>query len=418
MQNRLTRGMIALVVSIGTLSGQEEIAPPTARAAILTGAKVLTKLQERYTRDRRVRRIADDALRGWQERERARLAALRASGGLGVEWPYEGVYRVGGIVPPGYRVGGTAIACSALVNTPLFETTKSQREAVQRGMQFMLAELESNELLSSGPKRGYDVRGWAHTYALDFFLLAERRKLVGESEIERVHEMIDHLIACLAANETSGGGWNYANDSLSPFMTGSTLLALYRARAQGYGVDTQLVERALDGLEKARATTGAYVYSGVLRAAGRSDGRRARRSSKRTAMPGACARAAIAELSLFLAGRSDTTKLRVTVDAFFEHWDELEKRKSKQGTHEGPYGIAPYYFMYGHVYAALAIESLPEKARPALREKMQSTLWKTRESDGGWNDRIFPRSKSYSTAMAMLALLAPQLEPLPLWKKD
>ena len=46
---------------------------------------------------------------------------------------------------------------------------------------------------------------------------------------------------------------------------------------------------------------------------------------------------------------------------------------------------------------------------------MQETLWRTRESDGGWNDRIFPRSKSYSTAMAMLALLAPTLKPVPKW---
>ena len=75
-------------------------------------------------------------------------------------------------------------------------------------------------------------------------------------------------------------------------------------------------------------------------------------------MPGACARAAIAELTLFLAGRSDEKRLRVAVDAFFEHWGELLKRKSKQGTHEGPYGIAPYYFMYGHTYAAIAIEAL------------------------------------------------------------
>jgi len=35
-----------------------------------------------------------------------------------------------------------------------------------------------------------------------------------------------------------------------------------------------------------------------------------------------------------------------------------------------------------------------------------------REEDGGWNDRVFPRSESFGTAMSMLALLAPRM-PAP-----
>ena len=129
-------------------------------------------------------------------------------------------------------------------------------------------------------------------------------------------------------------------------------------------------------------------------------------------MPGACARAAVAELCLLLGERSDRKRLRRSVDAFFEHWEELRKRKSQQGTHTGAYGIAPYYFLYGHTYAALAIEYLPKADRPALRRRMHEVLWRTRESDGSWNDRIFPRSSGYSTAMSVLALVAPDLDPL------
>jgi hypothetical protein len=33
-------------------------------------------------------------------------------------------------------------------------------------------------------------------------------------------------------------------------------------------------------------------------------------------------------------------------------------------------------------------------------------LFSVRGEDGGWNDRVFERSKAYGTAMAMLALLA------------
>jgi hypothetical protein len=33
------------------------------------------------------------------------------------EWPYEGVYRVGGVIPYGYRVGGTGIVGRALLRS-------------------------------------------------------------------------------------------------------------------------------------------------------------------------------------------------------------------------------------------------------------------------------------------------------------
>jgi len=103
------------------------------------------------------------------------------------------------------------------------------------------------------------------------------------------------------------------------------------------------------------------------------------------------------------------------VRAFFKHWDELEKRRGRQGTHSGPYGIAPYYFHFGHTYAAKAIELLPENERPELRKRLQDLYWRTRENDGGWNDRIFPRSKAYSTAMVLLGLTAPLGPPLRRW---
>lgn len=406
----VVQNVLVLLCSTTLLTAQEKAVTP--EAALQEAARILVQGQESYNPDRPVGRLSEDRLKEWQDEERVRLEKLRSRKKPGVEWPYEGVYRVrGGVIPPGYRVGGSAIVCSALVLTPGFIESKERKDAVTRSIQFMLEELENNPLLEAGPKTGYDVRGWAHAYALDFFLLALRQQVAGKKLQAEIKKMIPHLILCLATNEVKGsGGWNYAGNSCSPFMTGSTLLALYQARAQGFDVDDGMVERALAALEKARVVeTGAYVYSG--RTGARS------RSSRRAALPGASARAAIAELCLYRAGRSDQQKLRVAVDAFFEHWDELLKRKSQQGTHKGAYGIAPYYFMYGHTYAALAIESLPQNDRPALREKMRETLWKTRDDDGGWNDRIFPRTKSYSTAMAMLALLAPKLDSVPEWKK-
>lgn len=423
--------LIALVISLSSWSrAQEESADPTVEDALARGVEILLRNQERYKPDRLRRRVKDDELAEWSAEQQANLDSLRKK--KQTEWPYEGVYTVRRQIPAGYRVGGTAIVCEALILAAGYEESDPRKAAIKRAIAFMLEQLEKNPKLEAGPKSGYDVRGWAHTYALDFFLLAIERGLVEKKITSRVNKMVKHLIKCIAANECQSGGerrgrrrrrrepdpaqknepkkkvggWNYAGGSPSPFMTGSTLIALFRAKAAGFSVDAAMVERALSALEKSRLDdTGSYVYSGAATGG----------SARRAAMPGACARAAVAELCLFRAGRSDETKLRVAVDAFFGHWDELLKRKSKQGTHEGPYGIAPYYFYYGHTYAALAIEHLPEADRPALRAQMQETLWKTRDTDGGWNDRVFLRTQSYSTAMSMLALLAPKIGEIPAW---
>lgn len=404
----------ALAAEPASSGADEEAKAPSAKAiaqAIQQGAALLVANQEAYTPDPPVGTLADDKLEEWQENERKRLAKIRKeSSGAGSEWPYEGVYRVrpDGRIPAGYRVGGTAIACEALLRASGAQD-EARTKAVERGIAFCLDQLEKNPELAAGPKRGYDVRGWGHTYALQLFLTALDLG-VAKDEHERIREMIPDLIRRLAANEVRGrdeesrGGWNYANDtSASPFMTGPTLFALYHAKSRGHEVDAGLIERALSALERGRdEESGAWAYSGDLRRA--------------TPMPGSNARSAVAELALFRAGRSDVDRLRVAVAGFFDHYDELLKRKSKQRTHEPPYGVAPYYFFFGHTYAAMAIEALPEKERPKWRERLAATVMKTREEDGGWNDRVFPRTKSYSTAMCLLALLAPSLPEIPEWK--
>jgi hypothetical protein len=367
------------------------------RAALDAGVAVLLGTQERYQPDRGVGRLPDGELAGWQERERARLAEQRASGEPGVEWPYEGVYRVGrpALIPAGYRVGGTAIVCEALIAVPGYGDDEARRAAVVRATDFVLGMLDPQDgdaALAAGPKKGYDVRGWGHAQALIFLLEARERGLFDEARAARVDALLPHLVHCLTVNETRGGGWNYADGAVSPFMTATTLWALMDARDAGLAVDAELVERALVALERNRADNGAFEYSGPARGP--------------VAMHASAARAAAAELVLLRAGRSDLERLHVAVLGFFDGWDELLARKGRQGTHEGDYAIAPYYFMYGHTWAARAIERLPEEHRAGLRARLLEVLWRTREADGSWNDRIFPRSSSYGTAMALLALVA------------
>lgn len=323
------------------------------------------------------------------------------------EWPYEGVYRERGQIPIGYRIGGTAIASRALLEARNWEKNPDRQQAVKRATSFILDHL-ADEKMSAGFSGGYDVRGWGHTYALDFLLRLSELERVAKADSERVKSAIGSLVSTLESTEIADtGGWNYSrrrrggSSPASPFMTAPTIQALLNAKAAGIEVDDKVLERAIASLEKARLETGAFQYST------RPDNQTGEGFE---AVPGAIARMAACETTLLLCGRGSAERVEGAIEAFFEHWQWLEKRRRQTGTHIPPYFIAPYYFYFGHYYVAQAIEVLPEEKQEGYRQRLIKTLWTVREKSGGFNDRVFERSENYGTAMVLLSLRQPHFK--------
>ncbi|MCI0632267.1 MAG: hypothetical protein L0Y44_16615, partial [Phycisphaerales bacterium] len=268
------------------------------------------------------------------------------------EWPYEGVYRVEGQIPIGYRVGGTAIVAMALIEAPGYESDVERLAAVRRAIQFIIGALD-HPLMGPEVEARYDVRGWGYTYALQLVLMLIDRRQVPEDLSNACTDAVRILIDRINATEiVETGGWNYSRragfDKPSPssaFMTAPTLQALFMARQQGFAVDPEVISRGIEALERGRMESGAFAYVGVG-------------AKARDGLPGAIGRTVAAETTLFLCGRSSQDRLRAAVNAFFEHWNELEKRRAQPGTHAAPFGVAPYYFFYAHYFAAQAIEQL------------------------------------------------------------
>jgi hypothetical protein len=336
------------------------------------------------------------------------------------QWPYEGVYREDrGQLPVGYRVGGTAIACLGMIGTPGYRDHDARKAAVERGLQFVLATLDAPRMQIEFIGT-YDVRGWGHIYALQLLLMLEDHGLVPPSAKE-VPAKTKWLVKALVESAIpQSGGWNYSrragylspNNKASTFMTAPALQALFHAKARGHDVPDEVVTQALDALDRSRAKPGGYAYGAPAESQADVEERDLHFMDK---TPSSAARAVACETTLLLAGRGDLVRLETAVNRFFEHWDELAKRKSQLGTHIQPYGIAPYYFMFGHVYCAQAIEQLPSaEKREQLRAKLRLVLARSREGDGSWNDRQFGRSGGYGTAFALLALHMPSLpKPVP-----
>jgi hypothetical protein len=323
------------------------------------------------------------------------------------EWPYQGVYRVRGKIPIGYQVGGTGIAGEALLRAPGYAADARRTKAIARAIDFVCAST-SHTLMNPEYDGGYDVRGWGYCYGLRFLLAARELAAVRDDQKDAVEAAIDVYIAALQQIEIpETGGWTYSrrgiNDpcAVSPFMTAPSIQTLYQAAAQGEAIDAAVVTRALDALERSRSPqSGNVAYSS-----------RKQNTADGESIPGAMGRMTAVEGVFSRSARGSEAGIARSVDAFIDHWNELEKRRKKTGTHKAPYGVAPYYFFYAHYHAADTAELLPEPQRTAKRAKINELLFSVQEDNGAWNDRVFDRSANYGTAMAVLSLMKPWSPP-------
>ncbi len=346
----------------------------------------------------------------------------RQEGDGRAEWPYQGVYRVPAeaddpdsliegrgrrrsVIPIGYRVGGTSIAGSALLRLERAEDDEARLAALERARRFVVASIE-HPRMTPDFGGGYDVRGWGYVYGLKFLLEMRERGMVPADATTGHDAAIRFWIDGLDRIEIPQvGGWNYARrgpldrpDATSPFMTPPAVQGLVEARRQGFEVPDGIVERAMDGLDLNLGEQGHVAYAA-----------RRKTNDPPSQIPGAIGRMVAVETVRSEQGLNEPADLRRALAAFVTHWGELLKRKEKTGTHQPPYGVAPYYFMFAHGFAAEAIERLPEEERPAWRDRVARLLLSVRDDEEGtWNDRVFPRSSAYGTAVAILTLTQPQ----------
>lgn len=351
------------------------------------------------------------------------IAGILALTEEGNQWPYEGVYREDrGNLPVGYRVGGTSITIMGLISAPGYRDDETRVEAVNLALKFVLKELD-HKRMSASFLGGYDVRGWGHIYALQCLLHLQDFQLVPAELSSTVTEKVDWLVKTLVESAIpEGGGWNYSRragymspkNSASLFMTAPALQALFHAKARGHSVSDVVVEEALSAIDRARTKAGGFAYSSAmsnLNDKGEEDLR------FMDLAPGSAARAAICETTMMLAGRGDEQRHQKALELFFSSWDYLAKRKSQRGTHIKPYGIAPYYFMFGHLYCAQAIEQVKDKqVREGFRAQMRQVLARSIDNQGTWNDRQFGRSAGYGTAMALMTMHMNRLPKPHAWR--
>jgi hypothetical protein len=231
---------------------------------------------------------------------------------------------------------------------------------------------------------------WHATYALHLQVALLRSDL--EAEKPQARERAAKLVATLAGLQQDGG-WSYMPAPRThSFNTAPVLLLFAELKELGVAVPDEPVAKAqafLAGLRNPQDSRD-YFYAPGMNFAPRAS---------------SC-RSALCELALLESGDKTAAKrLGPAVEFFFEGEPGARSVTKIYEAYLSPTALQDaYHYYFGHYYVARALAKLPRIKALELAKKQIAILKRQVEADGSFVDAQ-AQGKSYSTAMAVLALL-------------
>ncbi len=345
-------------------------------------------------------------------------------------------YRIWSPIPEAhnaYRTATTSLAIMSLVEArDLFDGDLRKRieESIDRGQAWLLEE--GSKLRRSAPDRYDDFMGyalynvWGHAYAIHAAVrLHERAK--GEDELQgKLKDFVKIHIDRLSEGEFLNGGWGYYDDPFSDkygnpthprraklatptgssisFTTATVLIALKLAEEEfDIEVPAKITKPAVASIVRQRYPDFAYAYGEYLRYSPRMDINRP---------GGSLGRSQVCNLALRLYGDKLVTVevLKNWLNRLFARngWLSMSRKRNYPGEspHFADFSVAGYFYYYGHFYASMCIDELPEADRPFYQGQLAHVLLPLQESEGSWWDYIlYDYHQQYGTAMAISSLV-------------
>jgi hypothetical protein len=317
----------------------------------------------------------------------------RWSGGVDVD-PVPGAFH-------SFDVAVTALCLEALLDAG---DTPALKKAREKAEEYLTANLP--KLRRADPGNLPNV--WGYCYGIQTLSELHRRAPDDPARRRRLEEMIRAQMDGLKRFETVAGGWFYyaagLQQPMAPsctFVNAAVLVALYRAKECGLSADRRVVERAVASTASQRKPDSSYLYS-TASPLGMNG---AMAPINRPA--GSLGRSQACNLALRLWGDP-----RIT-DAVLKDWLNrlvtrngwLDMGRKRPIPHESFAQVAGYFFYFGHYYAALSIDQLPEADRPFYRAHLARLLLRLQEEEGSWWDYpLYSYHKPYGTALALLSL--------------
>ncbi len=277
-----------------------------------------------------------------------------------------------------WKLAADSLACMAMAAT---DETPEVRAALERGMTFLVEARE--------PKRGntWDTDyAWGALYA--FVALTEAaadERFQGAEWSARIEGAARRYLALLIRLQSPNGGWAYYDDPIfsqrptwdTSFCTALVLPALNDALERGWLEDRAVVERAQRYVRRCALPNGAYTYD--LTMLPRING-----GEHINQVKGSLSRIQVCNWGLAESGDKRITSERITagLELFFEHHRFLDAARMRPIPHEAYYANAGYFYLFGHYYAARAIQLLPPAEREAWHARLRPHLIRTQRKEG------------------------------------
>lgn len=328
------------------------------------------------------------------QHERGSWGSATRTKGLNIYAPIPGAHHA-------FRMGTSALCLMALIE--LEPTHPECTPAIDRAEAWLLDALP--DLRRADQTALYNV--WGHAYALQALARMHDRHADNPEMLERIAERIEQQFDMLTRYESVDGGWGYydfrfgtkrpSSDSIS-FVNATGLVAFHEVRERGFEPPSPVVQRAIAATERQQKRDFSYLYGEYLKY----------RPVHPVNRPGgSLGRSQACNIALRYWEREQIT------DEVLSDWLErlilrngwLDLGRKKPIPHESWFAVAGYFYYYGHYYAALCVEALPEEQQSRFHGPLARLMLDRQEKDGSWWDYpLYDYHQPYGTAFALLTL--------------
>jgi hypothetical protein len=321
-----------------------------------------------------------------------------------------------------FRTAVTSLVLSALIESSHRlpeEQSAAAGKAIDGGEAWLVQRLGRLRRAAPDPPTSQNAWGhspshalynvWGHAFSIQALVDLHGRADGDEDRQARLRDLAAGQAEMLRRYEFVNGGWGYydllagtqkPSDSPNCFITATALIALHEAKQQlGIEFPAKLVERAIESIRRQRRPDFSYVYGEYLRL-------EPMQPINRPA--GSLGRSQVCNLALRLYGDERVTDEVITtwLNRLYARNGWLGIARKRPIPHDSDFGVAGYFYYYGHYYAAMCIEQLPDDRRPYFKEHLAHILLPLQEKDGTWWDFPFYNyHQQYGTAMAVSSLV-------------
>ncbi len=314
--------------------------------------------------------------------------------GLNIYAPVPGAHHA-------FRAATTSLCISALIE--IDSDDPKATASLDRAEAWLLEHLK--RLRRASGDAIYNV--WGHAYSIQALVRMHGRHSDDAEMQAKIVELIELQFDMLSRYESVDGGWGYydfryqANQPTSSsisFVNGTVLVAFAEAKQIGVEPPERVVKRAIAAVHRQQKPDFTYLYGEYLQY-------QPMRGINRPG--GSLGRSQCCNCALRYWGDDEVT------DNVIKHWlyrlyvrnGWLDIGRKRPIPHEAWMQVAGYFYYYGHYYAGLILELLPESDRGPYQSMLARLMLDRQEKDGSWWDYpLYDYHQPYGTAFALMTL--------------